>query len=69
VPASPRRALRIEEIAGIVEAFRVAAQRALDTGFNGFELHRANGYLVDQFIQDGRDFPAYLPASEVAEAV
>ncbi len=53
VPASPHRALRIEEIPGIVEAFRVAAQRALDAGFDGVELHGANGYLVDQFIQDG----------------
>ena len=53
VPASPHRALAIEEIPGIVEAFRVAAQRARDAGFDGVELHGANGYLVDQFIQDG----------------
>jgi N-ethylmaleimide reductase len=53
VPASPHRALAIEEIPGIVEEFRVAAQRAKDTGFDGVELHGANGYLVDQFIQDG----------------
>ena len=53
VPASPHRALGIEEIPGIVEEFRVAAQRAKDAGFDGVELHAANGYLVDQFIQDG----------------
>ncbi len=53
VPASPHRALDIEEIPGIIEEFRVAAQRALDAGFDGVELHGANGYLVDQFIQDG----------------
>ncbi|RFU49300.1 alkene reductase [Paraburkholderia sp. DHOC27] len=53
VPASPHRALDIEEIPGIVEEFRVAAQRAKDAGFDGVELHGANGYLVDQFIQDG----------------
>jgi N-ethylmaleimide reductase len=53
VPASPHRAIGIEEIPGIVEEFRVAAQRALDAGFDGVELHGANGYLVDQFIQDG----------------
>ncbi|OXC73077.1 alkene reductase [Caballeronia sordidicola] len=53
VPASPHRALGIEEIPGIVEEFRTAAQRALDAGFDGVELHGANGYLVDQFIQDG----------------
>jgi N-ethylmaleimide reductase len=53
VPASPHRALAIEEIPGVIEEFRVAAQRALDAGFDGVELHGANGYLVDQFIQDG----------------
>jgi N-ethylmaleimide reductase len=53
VPASPHRALAIEEIPGIIEEFRIAAQRALDAGFDGVELHGANGYLVDQFIQDG----------------
>lgn len=53
VPASPHRALDITEIPGIVEDFRIAAQRAMDTGFDGVELHGANGYLVDQFIQDG----------------
>jgi N-ethylmaleimide reductase len=53
VPASQHRALEIEEIPGIIEEFRAAAQRALDAGFDGVELHGANGYLVDQFIQDG----------------
>jgi N-ethylmaleimide reductase len=53
VPASPHRALAIEEIPGVIEEFRVAAQRAKDAGFDGVELHGANGYLVDQFIQDG----------------
>ncbi len=53
VPASPHRALTIEEISGIVEDFRIAAARAKAAGFDGVELHGANGYLVDQFIQDG----------------
>jgi N-ethylmaleimide reductase len=53
VPASPHRALAIEEIPGIIEEFRLAAERALEAGFDGVELHGANGYLVDQFIQDG----------------
>lgn len=52
-PASPHRALELSEIPGIIEDFRVAAQRAKDAGFDGVELHGANGYLVDQFIQDG----------------
>ncbi|HVJ56084.1 MAG TPA: alkene reductase [Aliidongia sp.] len=53
VPMSPHRALEIDEIPGIVEEFRLAAERALEAGFDGVELHGANGYLVDQFIQDG----------------
>lgn len=53
VPVSPHRALGIDEIPGVIEEFRVAARRALDAGFDGVELHGANGYLVDQFIQDG----------------
>jgi N-ethylmaleimide reductase len=53
VPVSPHRALEKDEISSIVEEFRSAAQRAKDAGFDGVELHGANGYLVDQFIQDG----------------
>ena len=53
VPVSPHRALDIAEIPGVVGEFRNAAERALKAGFDGVELHGANGYLVDQFIQDG----------------
>ena len=47
------RALRIPEITGIVEAFRRGAENAQAAGFDGVELHGANGYLLDQFLQDG----------------
>jgi N-ethylmaleimide reductase len=50
---SPHRALTIPEIAGIVADYGIAAQRAMDAGFDGVEVHGANGYLVDQFLQDG----------------
>ena len=53
VPVSPHRALDIEEIPGLIESFRQAAGRALDAGFDGVELHNANGYLADTFLQDG----------------
>jgi 2,4-dienoyl-CoA reductase-like NADH-dependent reductase (Old Yellow Enzyme family) len=46
------RALETVEIAGIVEAFRQAAINAKAAGFDGVELHGANGYLLDQFLQD-----------------
>ncbi|MDB6016821.1 MAG: 12-oxophytodienoate reductase [Pedosphaera sp.] len=53
VPVSPNRALDIREIPGIVEEFRKGAERARAAGFDGVELHAANGYLIDQFLQDG----------------
>lgn len=52
IQPSPHRALTISEIAGITEDYRRAAQNAMAAGFNGVELHGANGYLVDQFLQD-----------------
>jgi N-ethylmaleimide reductase len=51
--ATRPRALKIGEIAGVVEQYRAAAQRAKEAGFDGIELHAANGYLIDQFLQDG----------------
>jgi N-ethylmaleimide reductase len=51
-PPSPHRALEIDEIRGIVEDYRKAAARAKEAGFDGVELHGANGYLPDQFLQD-----------------
>ena len=52
-PPSPHRALEITEIPGIVEDYRKAAERAKAASFDGVELHAANGYLPDQFLQDG----------------
>ncbi|HEY5792584.1 MAG TPA: alkene reductase [Chthoniobacterales bacterium] len=46
------RALAREEIPGIVEAYRRGAENALAAGFDGVEIHGANGYLLDQFLQD-----------------
>ena len=46
------RALEREEIAGVIGEFRRGAQNALAAGFDGVEIHGANGYLLDQFLQD-----------------
>lgn len=46
------RALELSEIPGIVEAYRQGAENAKRSGFDGVELHGANGYLLDQFLQD-----------------
>jgi N-ethylmaleimide reductase len=45
------RALETAEVAGIVEAFRQAASNAMKAGFDGVEIHGANGYLIEQFLQ------------------
>lgn len=47
------RELRDEELPGIVAGFRQAATNALAAGFDGVEVHGANGYLLDQFLRDG----------------
>lgn len=47
------RALETLEIAGVIEDFRRGALHAREAGFDGVELHGANGYLVDQFLRDG----------------
>jgi 2,4-dienoyl-CoA reductase-like NADH-dependent reductase (Old Yellow Enzyme family) len=46
------RALEASEIPGIVEAYRQGARNAQAAGFDGVEIHGANGYLLDQFLQD-----------------
>jgi N-ethylmaleimide reductase len=53
VLVSPHRAIEIGEIPGLVSSFRDAAAKAKDAGFDGMELHNANGYLADTFLQDG----------------
>lgn len=47
------RALELDEIPGIVAAYRKGAENAKKAGFDGVEVHGANGYLLDQFLQDG----------------
>lgn len=51
VPTSMPRALETSELPGIVEDYRRAARAAIDSGFDGIELHAANGYLIDQFLR------------------
>jgi 2,4-dienoyl-CoA reductase-like NADH-dependent reductase (Old Yellow Enzyme family) len=46
------RALELDEIPGIIEAYRKGAENAKVAGFDGVEIHGANGYLLDQFLQD-----------------
>jgi N-ethylmaleimide reductase len=52
-PFETPRALELAEIPGVVDSFRRGAGNAKDAGFDGVEVHGANGYLLDQFLQDG----------------
>ena len=52
VDCSTPRALRTDEIPGVIEAYRHAARCAVDAGFDGVEVHGANGYLLEQFLRD-----------------
>ncbi len=54
VDTSEPRALQAEELPGIVHSYQAAARNAVDTaGFDGVEIHGANGYLLDQFLKSG----------------
>jgi N-ethylmaleimide reductase len=50
---SEPRALELSEIPGIIDSFKRASANALEAGFDGVEIHGANGYLLDQFAKDG----------------
>ena len=47
------RALRLDEIPAIIMDYQQAAKNAIDAGFDGVEIHAANGYLIQQFLSDG----------------
>lgn len=53
VPFGMPRALELDEIPEVIETFRRGAELAKEAGFDGVEIHGANGYLPDQFLQDG----------------
>ena len=53
VDVSTPRALRLDEMPALIETYRMAARNAISAGFDGVEVHAANGYLIDQFLRDG----------------
>jgi N-ethylmaleimide reductase len=55
-PLEAARALRLDEIPRVVGDYVAAARHAMAAGFDGVQLHGANGYLVDQFLRDGTNF-------------
>jgi N-ethylmaleimide reductase len=50
------RALETAEISGVIDAYRQGAENALKAGFDGVEIHGANGYLIEQFLQSHTNF-------------
>jgi 2,4-dienoyl-CoA reductase-like NADH-dependent reductase (Old Yellow Enzyme family) len=55
-PYAEARALRRDEIAGVIDDYARAAGNAIAAGFDGVQIHAANGYLIDQFMRDGTNF-------------
>jgi N-ethylmaleimide reductase len=55
-PYAEARPLRLDEIAGLLDDYARAAAYAIAAGFDGVQLHAANGYLIDQFLRDGTNF-------------
>lgn len=53
VPYETARALQLEDISRIVSDYETAARNAIRAGFDGIQLHAANGYLIDEFLRDG----------------
>lgn len=53
VETSMPRALALDELPGLVDSYVAAARNAIAAGFDGVEIHAANGYLLDQFLRDG----------------
>ncbi len=55
-PNVEARPLRLDEIPGLLDDYRRAARNALAAGFDGVQIHAANGYLIDQFMRDSSNF-------------
>jgi 2,4-dienoyl-CoA reductase-like NADH-dependent reductase (Old Yellow Enzyme family) len=55
-PYAEARALRLDEIPALLEDYRHAARNAMEAGFDGVQIHAANGYLIDQFLRDNVNF-------------
>jgi 2,4-dienoyl-CoA reductase-like NADH-dependent reductase (Old Yellow Enzyme family) len=55
-PYSQARALRADDIPGILDDYANAAANAIRAGFDGVQIHAANGYLIDQFLRDNSNF-------------
>ena len=56
LPYEQARALPIDEIPALLEEYRTAARHAMQAGFDGVQVHAANGYLIDQFLRDNSNF-------------
>lgn len=55
-PYAPARALPIQEIPRLLNDYAQAAKNAMDAGFDGVQIHAANGYLIDEFLRDNCNF-------------
>ncbi|MGF6227796.1 N-ethylmaleimide reductase [Inquilinus ginsengisoli] len=68
-PYATARALRLDEISGLLEEFRAATRNALESGFDGVQIHAANGYLIDEFLRDGANFRSDRYGGSIANRI
>ncbi|WP_158742871.1 alkene reductase [Acidisphaera sp. L21] len=55
-PYVEARPLRVDEMPGLLDDYRAATRNAMEAGFDGVQVHAANGYLIDQFLRDNSNF-------------
>ena len=60
-PYTEARPLRLDEIPALLEDYRRAARNAMAAGFDGVQIHAANGYLIDQFLRDNTQLSQPTP--------
>jgi 2,4-dienoyl-CoA reductase-like NADH-dependent reductase (Old Yellow Enzyme family) len=68
-PFETARPLAIEEIPALIETYVRAAQNAIAAGFDGVQIHAANGYLIDQFLRDNANFRTDIYGGSVENRV
>jgi N-ethylmaleimide reductase len=68
-PYTPARALTLDEIPALLDDYARAAENAIAAGFDGIQLHAANGYLIDQFLRDNANFRTDLYGGSIENRI
>jgi 2,4-dienoyl-CoA reductase-like NADH-dependent reductase (Old Yellow Enzyme family) len=68
-PYEQARALDLDELPGVIDSYARATENALAAGFDGVQIHAANGYLIDQFLRDGANLRTDLYGGSVENRI